>query len=99
MVDMVVARKELRETLARIIGLLMKTGNGNGKRKNGNGKKNGNHKANGKSMPAAKSSGDPSAKQALAQVRAARKAIRTLSRTVTVSSGRKKKRARSKTSS
>lgn len=92
MVDMVVPRKEQREVIARIIGLLMKNGNGNGgKRKNGNGKKNGNHKANGKSMPAG-SRGGTSASQALTQVRAARKAIRKLSRTVKTTGNGKKRR-------
>ena len=77
MVDMVVPRAELAETLGRILNLLMNTKTAPGKR----GKKAGNPGANGKDMPKTQTGhgksaeGEPAAK-AIKQVKAAQKAVK-----------------------
>lgn len=80
MVDMVVPRKELRQTLIRIIGMLTNQGSpaANGKNGNGKGKKSISGRPNGQ-LPT--SYGGAGAK-AMAQVKQAEKAIKSLSETV-----------------
>lgn len=75
-VDIVVPRQELRDTIGRILNLLMdKQSGGTGGAKGG---KAGNLKANGKAGPAKTGGKSSGSKAALTQVKAAQKAVKNL---------------------
>jgi acetyl-CoA carboxylase carboxyl transferase subunit beta len=74
MVDIVVTRKEMHETIARILNLLMNKNTNSAKYKTG---RNGNAKANGRAHPASFEKSETSSR-AISQVKAARKALHKL---------------------
>jgi acetyl-CoA carboxylase carboxyl transferase subunit beta len=90
MVDMVVPRAELAETLGRILNLLMPA-NG-GKTMNGNGKKSGGNRTEARDLPAGRASRSAFSTKAVKQVKAAQAAAKGLK----VKSGKKDTRKKSR---